>query len=445
MFRRSNFPEDFIFGTATSSYQVEGHAFGGAGPTHWDSFAATPGNVVRAENGARACDHYHRYEEDLDLVANAGLDAYRFSTSWARVLPDGRGQPNTEGLDFYDRLVDAMLARGLKPCATLYHWELPQPLADLGGWQNRDIAGWFSDFTEVIMGRIGDRVFSAAPVNEPWCVAWLSHFLGQHAPGLRDIRAASRAMHHVLLAHGRAIQTMRGLGMDNLGAVFNMEYAEPADDSAAARAAAARYDGIYNRFLISGVFRKCYPDDVLDGIAAYLPKGWQDDFETIGAPLDWCGINYYTRKLIAPDDTPWPALKEVPGPLPKTQMGWEVFPEGLNFFLQRTHKEYTKYLPLYVTENGMAHDDRLIDGKIRDQARIDYIAQHWEAARNAIAAGVPLKGYFIWSLLDNYEWTLGYEKRFGLVHVDFETLRRTPKSSYEALRLALTKPRRNAQ
>ena len=445
MFRRSNFPDDFIFGTATSSYQIEGHAFGGAGPTHWDSFAATPGNVVRAENGARACDHYHRYEEDLDLVAGAGLDAYRFSTSWARVLPEGRGQPNPEGLDFYDRLVDAMLARGLKPCATLYHWELPQPLADLGGWQNRDIAGWFADFTEVTMGRIGDRVFSAAPVNEPWCVAWLSHFLGQHAPGLRDIRAASRAMHHVLLAHGRAIQAMRSLGMENLGAVFNMEYAQAADDSAGAGAAAARYDGIYNRFLISGVFRKCYPDDVLDGIGPYLPNGWQDDFGTIVAPLDWCGINYYTRKLIAPDDTPWPALKEVPGPLPKTQMGWEVFPEGLNFFLQRTHKEYTKGLPLYVTENGMAHDDRLIDGKITDQARIDYIAQHSEAARNAIAAGVPLKGYFIWSLLDNYEWTLGYEKRFGLVHVDFETLRRTPKSSYEALRLALTRSRRNAQ
>ena len=221
-FTRSDFPEGFQFGVATSAYQIEGHAFGGAGATHWDSFAATPGNVVRAENGARGCDHYHLYEQDLDLVADASFDCYRFSTSWARVLPEGRGPVNQAGLDFYDRLTDAMLERGIKPCATLYHWELPSPLADLGGWRNRDIAGWFADFTQIIMGRIGDRMHSVAPINEPWCVSWLSHFLGQHAPGLRDIRATARAMHHVLLSHGRAIEVMRGLGMSNLGAVFNM-------------------------------------------------------------------------------------------------------------------------------------------------------------------------------------------------------------------------------
>ena len=433
-FKRSDFPEGFLWGAATSSYQIEGHGFGNAGPTHWDSFAATPGNVVRFEDGARACDHYHRFEDDLDLMQAAGFDAYRFSTSWARVLPEGRGTPNPEGLDFYDRLTDAMLARGLKPCATLYHWELPQPLADLGGWRNRDIAGWFGDFTEVIMRRIGDRMHSVAPINEPWCVAWLSHFYGHHAPGMRDIRAAARAMHHVLLAHGTAIQRMRGLGMGNLGAVCNFEWADPVDSAEAAHEAALDYDAIYNRFFLGGMFHKAYPDRVLAGLEPHLPNGWQDDFNTIATPVDWVGLNYYTRKLIGPTDGPWPAHEEVDGPLPKTQMGWEIYPDGIHHFLTRTAADYTGDLPLYVTENGMASAVPL-----DDQDRIAYLDAHITQARRAMAEGVPLKGYFIWSLLDNYEWALGYEKRFGLVHVDFDSLQRTPKASYEALKLALSR------
>lgn len=437
-FKRSDFPAGFEFGAATSSYQIEGHSFGGAGKTHWDSFAATPGNVVRGENGDIGCDHYHLYEQDLDLVAAAGFDCYRFSTSWARVMPEGRGVPNLVGLDFYDRLTDAMLERGLKPCATLYHWELPAPLADLGGWRNRDIAGWLGDFTETIMGRIGDRMYSVAPINEPWCVGWLSHFLGHHAPGLRDIRATARAMHHVLLAHGTAIQTMRSLGMDNLGAVFNMEWATPVDDTPRAAAAAALYDGYYNRFFLDGVFKGRYPNNVMEGLAPHMPIGWQDDFDTIMAPVDWCGLNYYTRKIIAPNDDPWPSHHEVNGPLPKTQMDWEVYPEGLRDFLIRTAREYTGNTPLYVTENGMANDDHLADGAVDDPARIEYLNKHLAAALEAIKAGVPLKGYMIWSLMDNYEWALGYEKRFGLVHVDFDTLKRTPKASYNALKQALS-------
>lgn len=433
-FKRSDFPEGFLWGAATSSYQIEGHGFGNAGPTHWDSFAATPGNVVRFEDGARACDHYHRFEDDLDLMQAAGFDAYRFSTSWARVLPEGRGTPNPEGLDFYDRLTDAMLARGLKPCATLYHWELPQALADLGGWRNRDIAGWFGDFTEVIMRRIGDRMHSVAPINEPWCVAWLSHFYGHHAPGMRDIRAAARTMHHVLLAHGTAIQRMRGLGMGNLGAVCNFEWADPVNSTDAAREAALDYDAIYNRFFLGGMFHKAYPDRVLAGLEPHLPNGWQDDFNTIATPVDWVGLNYYTRKLIGPTDGPWPAHEEVDGPLPKTQMGWEIYPDGLHHFLTRTAADYTGDLPLYVTENGMASAVPL-----DDQDRIAYLDAHIAQARRALAEGVPLKGYFIWSLLDNYEWALGYEKRFGLVHVDFDSLQRTPKASYEALKLALSR------
>ncbi|MBF9036388.1 beta-glucosidase [Rhodobacterales bacterium HKCCE2091] len=425
---RNDFPDGFQFGVATSAYQIEGRDFGGCGPCHWDSFAATPGNVVRAEDGAVACDHYHRLDEDLDLVARLGADVYRFSTSWARVIPEGRGAPNPEGLDFYDRLVDGLLARGIKPAATLYHWELPQPLADLGGWRNRDIGDWFADFTETVMARIGDRVWSAAPINEPWCVGWLSHFDGHHAPGLRDIRATARAMHHILLAHGRSIEVMRGLGMGNLGAVCNFEWAEPADDSADSAAAAETYDAIYNRFFLGGLFRGEYPAPVLAGLEPHLPEGWQDDFATIGAPLDWLGLNFYTRKLITKGDGPWPHYAEVEGPLPKTQMGWEIEPAALTRFLIRAARDYTGDLPLYVTENGMASAN-----PFDDPDRIGYLSDHLEAVRAAIAEGAPVAGYYVWSLMDNYEWSLGYEKRFGLVHVDFETLARTPKASYHAL------------
>lgn len=433
-FKRSDFPADFQFAAATSSYQIEGHSFGGAGKTHWDTFAATPGNVVRAENGDIACDHYHRWEEDLDLMQALGLDAYRFSTSWARVLPEGRGTPNEEGLDFYDRLVDGLLARGLNPMVTLYHWELPVPLADLGGWRNPDISHWLADYTTVIMKRIGDRVFSAAPINEPWCVGWLSHFMGHHAPGLRDIRATAHAMHHVLTGHGRAIQAMRALGVQNLGAVCNFEYAHPAEDTPEAAAAAQLYDGYYNRFFLGGLFKGAYPDDVMEGLAPHMPKGWEEDFDLIGQPLDWCGLNYYTCKRIAPVEGPWPAHEEVEGPLPKTQMGWEIFPEGLHHFLTWVHETYTKGLPLYVTENGMANPDEV---GVPDQPRIDYLNAHIAAAREAMSEGVPLAGYTFWSLMDNYEWALGYEKRFGLIHVDFDTLERTPKASYRALAEAL--------
>ena len=433
-FKRADFPNEFQFAAATSAYQIEGHQFGGAGKTHWDTFAATPGNVVRAENGDRACDHYHRLDADLDLIAALGLDAYRFSTSWARVLPEGRGTPNPEGLDFYDRLVDGLLARGINPLATLYHWELPVALADLGGWRNPDISNWFADFTEVIMGRIGDRVYATAPINEPWCVGWLSHFMGHHAPGLRDIRATAHAMHHVLTSHGRAIQVMRGLGMKNLGAVCNFEYAHAASDSVEDQRATQTYDAIYNRFFLGGLFKGAYPDEVMAGLEPHMPKGWAQDFDLIGQPLDWLGVNYYTCKRIAAAPGPWPALEEVEGPLPKTQMEWEIYPDGLYQILTWIHRNYTDGLPIWVTESGMANPD---SPDLPDTARITYLDAHVAAAKRAMDEGVPLKGYTFWSLMDNYEWSLGYEKRFGLVHVDFGTLKRTPKASYHALATAL--------
>lgn len=437
-FTRDDFPEGFLFGAATSSYQIEGHGFGGAGRTHWDDFAATPGNVVRGEHGAVACDHYHRLDEDLDLLQGMNVDVYRFSSSWARILPEGRGQVNAEGLDFYDRLVDGLLARGLKPALTLYHWELPSALADLGGWRNRDIAGWFADYTDTMMDRLGDRLWSVATINEPWCVGWLSHFVGAHAPGLRDIRATARAMHHILLAHGTAIQAMRAKGIGNLGAVCNLEWAAPADESAASKRAAERYDAIYNRFFMGGLFKGEYPELVLEGLEPHLPDGWQNDFDTITAPVDWCGINYYTRALLTETDGPWPQYEQVPGPLPKNSIGWETYPQGLHDFLMRTRDEYTGDMPLYVTENGMAADDVLrADSTVDDIDRQAFVSAHIDAVRGAIQNGVPVQGYFLWSLLDNYEWAFGYEKRFGAVHIDFETLKRRPKNSYHALAAAL--------
>jgi len=439
---RADFPAGFLFGTATSAYQTEGHAHGGAGPTHWDSFAATPGNVAGAADGALACDHYHRFAGDLDLAAGAGFDIYRFSTSWGRVLPDGT-DPNHEGLDFYDRLVDAMLERGLKPALTLYHWDLPSALADRGGWANRDTANHFADFAALMARRLGDRVWSWATINEPWCATWLSHFEGHHAPGLRDIRATARAMHHIALAHGLGTDALRAAGGSNSGIVLNFEPAFPADDTAAARAAAERYDAVFNRFFLGAVTQGLYPQAVCDALGAHLPAGWQDDLALIGPPLDWLGVNYYTVKRIAPAAGPWPNWTDVPGPGPKTDMGWEIAPEALTGLLCWIRDETAGNLPIYITENGVACPDLCKDCAVIDDDRVAYIRAHLAAALAAVDKGVPLKGYVIWSLLDNYEWAFGYSKRFGLVHVDFETLERTPKASYQAVRamLAGTGPR----
>ncbi len=435
---RSDFPDGFVFGTATAAYQVEGSGKGGAGTCHWDTFAATPGNVVRSEDGRLACDHYTHWSEDLDLLANGNFDAYRFSISWPRILPEGRGTRNDAGLDFYDRLVDGMLDRGLQPHATLYHWDLPSALADLGGWTNRDVAGWFADYAAIVAERLGDRLTSVATINEPWCVSWLSHFEGHHAPGLRDIRAAARSMHHVLLAHGHATRTLREIGQPNLGIVLNFEYAEPASDSPGDQRAAATQDAIYNRWFIEALTNGRYPDLALEGLEQHLPKGWHDDMASISAPIDWLGVNYYTRSIrAARPDSPWPATESVPGPLPKTQMDWEIYPEGLYRILKRLHEEYTGDLPLFVTENGMALDAGPHGDDLDDHRRIAFIDDHLDAMRRSIAEGVPLRGFFYWSLLDNFEWAFGYEKRFGIVHVDFDTLKRRPKASYQAFAAAI--------
>jgi len=424
---RADFGDEFVFGAATAAYQIEGGQGEGRGPCIWDTFSRTPGNVVNGDTGAEACDHFNRWAEDLDLIRDAGFDAYRFSFSWSRLIPEGTGAINDKGIDFYDRLIDGMLERGIKPFATLYHWDLPSPLQDKGGWANGDIANWFADYAVLVQDKFGDRLAATATINEPWCVSFLSHFLGVHAPGLRDVRATARAMHHVLLAHGTAVNAMRAEGGEKLGIVLNFEWCEPATDGVADKKAAHTWDGIFNRWFLDGVFKGAYPSDIVAAFGDHMPKGFEDEMKTVSTPIDWLGVNYYTRGLWAADHTqPIFPIKKVDGPLETTDIGWEIYPQGLENVLVRIADNYTD-LPLYVTENGMAE----VEGD-EDPRRVAYYDGHLQAVHRAKQRGADMQGYFAWSLLDNYEWAEGYEKRFGIVHVDYETQKRTPKASYRA-------------
>ncbi|MEX0860467.1 MAG: family 1 glycosylhydrolase, partial [Cucumibacter sp.] len=348
--KRSDFPEGFVFGAATASHQIEGGWTDGRGPSIWDTFASTPGNIAGNDTGAIAVDHYHRWPEDLDLLRDAGFDAYRFSIAWPRLIPEGTGAVNQHGIDFYDRLIDGMLERGIKPFATLYHWDLPSALQDRGGWMNRDIALWLADYAALVQRQYGDRLHAISTVNEPWCVAFLSHFLGEHAPGYRDLRATARAMHHVLFAHGSAVKALRAEGAKKLGIVLNLQKCEPATPSEPDKLATHLFDGIFNRWYLDGVFKGRYPDDLTSLLAGYLPKGFEDDMKTVAAPLDWLGVNYYSRSLLAYDPaTPAFPVKAIEGPLEKTEMGWEIYPKGMTDLLVRVSRDYTK-LPIYITE-----------------------------------------------------------------------------------------------
>lgn len=421
---RAAFGPNFVFGTATAAYQIEGGQTDGRGPCIWDTFAATPGNVKNRDTGAVACDHYHRWPEDLDLVRDGGFDAYRFSFAWPRLIPEGTGAVNQAGLDFYDRLIDGMLERGLKPFATLYHWDLPSALQDRGGWMNRDVAGWLSDYAGVVAEAYGDRLHAVATINEPWCVAWLSHYLGVHAPGYRDLRAAARAMHHVLYAHGMAVDALRAAGTRNVGIVLNQEKAEPAGPGEADAAAANIGDALFNRWYLDGLFKGRYPAEIVGPLEPSLPADWHRDMEVVSRPLDWLGINYYTRALHfhAPGSGVF-GIGQRRGALETNDLGWEIYPSGLADILVRAARDYTK-VPIYVTENGMSEDD--------DTRRIAYYDAHLQAVLDAQAQGADIRGYFAWSLLDNFEWAEGYTSRFGLVHTDYATQERTPKGSYRA-------------
>lgn len=427
------FPARFHFGAATSSYQIEGAvAEDGRGPSWWDRFAHTSGNIADGGSGDMACDHYHRVDEDIALMRSLNLNAYRFSVAWPRVLPGGTGAVNPRGLDFYDRLVDRLLAAGLAPYATLYHWDLPLPLAERGGWLNRDTAKAFADYAGVVAQRLGDRVHSYATLNEPRCSAIVGYQEGRHAPGERDRGKALTAAHHLLLAHGLAMPVLRAATRTaKLGIVLDVKPYVPADAGEASVQAARHADGVFNRWFTEPLFRGTYPADVWEGYGPHVPDVRVGDMSQISQPIDSLGINYYTRGVVRGDATrPFPHAVDVPQPDSRyTAMGWEVAPQGLHDILVRLHADYG-LKDLYVAENGAAFDDVLLPGPVvHDPERREYHAAHLEAAGRALAAGVPLSGYMAWSLLDNFEWGWGYTRRFGIVHVDYPTQRRTPKSS----------------
>jgi len=427
------FPQGFLWGSATAAFQIEGATReDGRGESIWDRFCATPGKVLNGDTGDPACDHYHRWRDDITLMKSLGLQAYRFSIAWPRIIPQGRGQVNPAGLDFYDRLVDGLLDAGIRPFVTLYHWDLPQALEDAGGWPARDTASAFADYADVVVRRLGDRVKHWITLNEPWCSAFLGYWTGDHAPGIREGPVLAAA-HHLLLGHGLALAALRAAYPDvQAGITLNFSPADPASDSDADRAAAWRYDGFFNRWYLDPLYRGAYPEDMLELYArlGQTPPVQPDDVRIIAAPMDFLGVNYYSRAVIR--DDPQAGGLRYAHERPEgeyTHMDWEVHPDSLRRLLERLHAEYAPGV-LYITENGAAYPDELApDGGVHDPDRIRYIARHLVACHDAITAGVPLRGYFVWSLMDNFEWAFGYSRRFGIIYVDYATQRRILKDS----------------
>jgi beta-glucosidase len=442
-------PDGFRFGASTASYQIEGAvAEGGRGPSVWDTFCAEPGRIADGSSGEVACDHYHRYAEDVDLMRGLGLGGYRLSVSWPRVQPAGSGRANAEGLAFYDRLVDTLLEAGVRPMVTLFHWDLPQPLEDAGGWLNRDTSTRFADYATLIAMKLGDRVEHWCPVNEPNVVTMLGHALGLHAPGKRLMFDALPVAHHLLLAHGRAVTALRATGARSVGTANNHSPVQAASGEAADVAAAQQFDVLWNRTFSDPILLGRYPD----GIAELMPGPVDDDLRTISVPIDFYGLNYYNPTVVADPASPLPAsgldASALGGPFKmvalegyrRTAMGWPVVPDGLREQLVALRTTYGDLLPpVYVTENGCAYDDAVgPDGEVHDPDRVAYLDAHLRAVAAAIQDGVDVRGYYTWSLMDNFEWAEGYTKRFGLVHVDYETQRRTPKDSYRWYRDLIT-------
>ena len=421
----------FTWGVATSSYQIEGGAKeGGRGPSIWDTFSRVPGAIVNGDNGDIACDHYNRYSEDLDLIKWLGVNAYRFSIAWPRIFPNGTGNPNQVGIDFYDRLIDGALERGITPWPTLYHWDLPQALQDKGGWNNRECAQWFAEYAHLMAEKFGDRVKNWTTLNEPFCSAWLGYLFGVMAPGIKDLQTAINASHHLLLGHGLATQAIRSVNSElRVGIVLNLTPATPLHDSAADLAAAKLADGFDNRWYADPIFKGSYPKDIVEGFGKEVPIH-SGDMQAISSPLDFLGINFYTRQTITSDESakPLPYKPILVDGVERTAMGWEVHPQSLTDIIMRVHHEYAPP-EIYITENGSAWEDSMVDGKIDDKSRVSYLERHLDAMLAAKSQGAPVLGYFAWSLMDNFEWAFGYSKRFGIVYVDYETQKRIPKSS----------------
>ncbi|BCJ53784.1 beta-glucosidase [Actinoplanes sp. NBRC 14428] len=435
------FPEGFIWGAATASYQIEGAANeDGRGPSIWDTFSRTPGRVYRGHTGDVACDHYHRYVEDVALMADLGLGSYRYSIAWPRVQPDGTGPVNTRGLDFYDRLTDELIGKGIDPVVTLYHWDLPQTLEDRGGWTVRETAEAFAEYAAIVHARLGDRVRTWTTLNEPWCSAYLGYGSGRHAPGIQDPAAVFKSVHHLLLGHGLAARALRSAGAQNVSITLNPAAVSPLDPQNPADVDAARIvDGLHNRIFLDPLLRGAYPDDMREHMARFtdLSHIQDGDEKIINAPIDVLGVNFYTPSYVSAKPG-HPASPENPGtegiafrpPVgPITDIGWQIEPAALTRLLDRLHQDYG--VPMMITENGAAYPDGPSgdSGEVHDTNRIEYLDGHLRACLDAISHGVDLRGYFAWSLMDNFEWAEGYKMRFGIVHVDYTTQQRVPKDS----------------
>ena len=428
-----HFPDAFLWGAATSAYQIEGSPLAdGAGPSIWQRFSHTPGLTANGETGDVACDHYRRWADDVRLMKEIGLNAYRFSISWSRVLPEGRGRVNPQGLGFYERLVDTLLEHGITPNATLYHWDLPAALDDRGGWLNRDVAEWFAEYADVMFRALDGRVRMWATLNEPWVVTDGGYLHGALAPGHKNLFEAPIASHNLLRSHARAVQAYRATGKHRVGLVVNLEPKYPASDSPEDLAATRRADAYMNRQYLDPLFHGEYPAELREVFGEAWPEWPAEDMALLREPFDFLGVNYYTRSVTRHDPRAYP-LRAAAVRQPRhayTETGWELYPAGLTDVLVWVKERYGD-MPLYVTENGAAFYDppQAEDGRVQDPLRVGYYRAHIKAVREAMRRGVDMRGYFAWSLLDNYEWSLGYAKRFGIVHVDYETQRRTPKDS----------------
>jgi beta-glucosidase len=424
----------FVWGAATAAFQIEGATTAdGRGESIWDRFAATDGKVAHGDTGDPACEHYYRWADDLDLMRSLGLEGYRFSISWPRIQPTGRGPANQRGIDFYRALVEGMLERGIKPLATLYHWDLPQTLEDEGGWASRAVVERFTEYAQIMFDALGDVVPEWITHNEPWVTSFLGYAYGSKAPGISDWPTALRAAHHSLLAHGAAVRALRERGGDDrIGITLDLTVANPAGDSPADEAAALRLDGHHNRWFLDPVFRGAYPADMLElyeqrfGPLDAIQDG---DLELISEPIDFLGINFYRPNIVAAnDDGSVLAIRDVDPDVEHTAMGWAVVPSALTELLLRLERDYGG-VPFLVTENGAAFDDTVNDGAVDDDRRLAYLEDHIDALESARAQGADVRGYYVWSFLDNFEWEYGYEKRFGIVFVDFDTQARIPKRS----------------
>lgn len=428
------FPRDFIWGAATAAYQIEGaYNQDGKGESIWDRFCHTPGNVENGDTGDIACDHYNRLEEDIRLMKELGIKSYRYSISWPRILPEGKGKLNQRGMDFYKRLTNLLLENEIEPLITLYHWDLPQKLQDIGGWANRDVTDYFTNYAEVVFNNLGDIVPYWVTINEPWVVAFLGNMFGSHAPGIKDLKTALDVSHNLMLSHGKAVKLYREMnqkGKISIALNFSTKY--PASQKEEDIKAARLSDGGLNRWFLDPIFKGYYPEDVLElyskrGVTHTFPM---EDLKVISQPMDFLAFNYYSSEFVKHDpDIGFSGINNELDSFEKTEMGWIVYPQGLYDLITRLGRDYGK-IDLIISENGAAFKDFInSDGTIDDHRRTNYIKEHLTQVHRAIESGINLKGYYLWSLMDNFEWAFGYSKRFGLIHVDYETLKRTIKNS----------------